>query len=244
MRKLGGVSEKETLESGDAVKESSEPSRDIQLFLKARFDDIKRERPMLIFPAPWPAEEDILQLGRLAAGLFILADTVLAYVVQKGEPISQLQTALRILGNTSDKAFPPISKLYAQILHDAYSPFESNNREYMHRLLAYLVWQKDPLPRVQLVKLLAPPEATAQNLVSIAIINLMPVITLTEPDGPVRVSHKSFLDFLTNRPASSTTTNTRAPEDEIDAFVASLSSELTRSNQCSPPRPNLSTTDE
>jgi hypothetical protein len=87
-----------TLETGNSVSE--ETQCDIRLFFEQNFDEI---RPMLGLPRGWPGELTIDQLTKRAAGLFIWAKTVIAFMGEKrGKPEGKLQPILS--GNLRTKS--------------------------------------------------------------------------------------------------------------------------------------------
>lgn len=57
------------------------PDADIKLFLKAKFDAIKRDHPLSRqLPESWPLPVDVSRLVRKSSGQFIYASTVVKYI--------------------------------------------------------------------------------------------------------------------------------------------------------------------
>jgi hypothetical protein len=64
-----------------ALDDTYRPDRDIQVFLKSAFDEIKRKHPSkAYFPTSWPSRQDIRRLVEKSSGQFIFASTVAKYV--------------------------------------------------------------------------------------------------------------------------------------------------------------------
>ncbi|KLO10466.1 hypothetical protein SCHPADRAFT_516305 [Schizopora paradoxa] len=106
-------------------------------------------------------------------------------------------------------------------------------------VLAFLVFQKEPLRRDELIRLLSP--FTTESSISSAIDNLMPVIAEAHPvDGEmIRCSHKSFSDVLEKPDALKSSFHHDADETwrengkkKVDTFRDELLPELTESAQC------------
>ncbi|KAF8149363.1 NACHT domain-containing protein, partial [Crassisporium funariophilum] len=63
-----------------ALDESYLPSKDIEIFLLAKFENIKQNHPIGdVLGRTWPAQSDINSLVRKASGQFIYASTVIKY---------------------------------------------------------------------------------------------------------------------------------------------------------------------
>jgi hypothetical protein len=64
-----------------ALDDTYRPDRDIEVFLKSTFDEIKRKHPSkAYFPTSWPSRQDIRRLVEKSSGQFIFASTVAKYV--------------------------------------------------------------------------------------------------------------------------------------------------------------------
>jgi hypothetical protein len=64
-----------------ALDDSYRPDRDIEVFLKSTFDEIKRNHPSRAhLPTSWPSSEDVRRLVNKSSGQFIFASTVAKYV--------------------------------------------------------------------------------------------------------------------------------------------------------------------
>jgi hypothetical protein len=64
-----------------ALDDTYQPDRDIEIFLRSTFDEIKRKHPAKAhFPTSWPSSEDIHRLVKKSSGQFIFASTVAKYV--------------------------------------------------------------------------------------------------------------------------------------------------------------------
>jgi len=64
-----------------ALDDTYQPDRDIEVFLRSTFDEIKRKHPSRAhFPGSWPSPENIRQLVEKSSGQFIFASTVAKYL--------------------------------------------------------------------------------------------------------------------------------------------------------------------
>lgn len=107
----------------DEISIDDEARQDVQEFLTAEFEEIRRMFPDVV-PSQWPSETQLRQLGRAASGLFVVASTVTMFV-EKGthdNPVSRLQLCLDFIAKAlaPDEVNPlrALDLLYEQIMND------------------------------------------------------------------------------------------------------------------------------
>ena len=172
---------------------------DIRLYLKTELAKIPKTRSGCTFPPDWPTSYDIDILCKKAAGLFIYASTVIKFVASKFDvPTERLDL---ILGSETADHEGGIDLLYAQILELAFREAGARQQKLYARfrnvvgsvLLVYY-----PLSRKALSDLVT--HCGTPSLISATLDSLHSLldIPISEND-PIRVFHKSFPDFLTDR---------------------------------------------
>lgn len=104
--------------------DSTEACRDVEHYLNASFDNIRKQFPDSI-PAPpsrWPTERQILKLAYAAKGYFVFASTAIRFIEDQSlaDPVSQLDLMLAIIDKLpaapEGQPFNLLDALYAQIL--------------------------------------------------------------------------------------------------------------------------------
>ena len=100
-----------------ALDNSYHPDADIEVFIKAKFDAIKRYHPLSHhLPEPWPSTSDVDRLVCKASGQFIYASTVMKYIESPRHwPTDRLKTTLGIMTHGKDTPFADLDALYTQI---------------------------------------------------------------------------------------------------------------------------------
>ncbi|KXN80595.1 hypothetical protein AN958_09964 [Leucoagaricus sp. SymC.cos] len=84
--------------------DSTEACQDVEHFLRSEFETIKGSHPVIMALYPqWPQEKDFLKLAAAASGLFVYAATAVRFIsdMAHGDPISQFQLLLDLIGGTS-----------------------------------------------------------------------------------------------------------------------------------------------
>ncbi|KAF8161616.1 hypothetical protein B0H34DRAFT_673507 [Crassisporium funariophilum] len=100
------------------LDESYLPSDDIEIFLLAKFEEVKESHPLSSFLDPtWPTQSEISSLVDKASGQFIYASTVIKYVNSpRHRPVDRLKVILGILTPPSkDTPFAALDALYSFI---------------------------------------------------------------------------------------------------------------------------------
>ena len=181
------------------VKRSS-VDEDIILYLMIHLTNIRETRSDCEFPEEWPSSYDINILCKKAGGLFIYAATVVKFVASKHHiPSERLDFV--ILRPQSAIHEGGIDLLYTQILELAFQGADPGEQELYSRfrnVVGAVLLVFHPLSRKALHNLLRKCETSSH--ISTPLRSLHSLLNI--PDGedePIRVFHKSFPDFLTDR---------------------------------------------
>ena len=181
------------------VKRSS-VDEDIKLYFRTYLTEIRETRSDCEFPEGWPSSYDIDILCKKAGGLFIYASTVIKFVASKYHlPTERLDL---IILRPQDAAHEGgIDLLYTQILELAFHDADPGEQELYSRFrnvvgAVLLVFR--PLSRKTLSNLLK--HCGTSSHISTTLRFLHSLLNVPDSEGePIRVFHKSFPDFLTNR---------------------------------------------
>ena len=173
---------------------------DIKLYLRAYLTKIRETRSDCEFPEDWPSSYDINLLCKEAGGLFIYASTVVKFVAPKYHlPTERLD--LIILRSKDAAHEEGINDLYTQILELAFQDAKPSEQElYSHfrNVVGAILLASRPLSRKVLSKLLG--NCGTPFHISTTLRFLHSVLNVPDSeDEPIRVFHKSFPDFLTDR---------------------------------------------
>ncbi|PPQ67940.1 hypothetical protein CVT26_005820 [Gymnopilus dilepis] len=102
-----------------SLNDSFEADADINAYLLANFDTIRKTHPMRSFlpPAPWPSTKFIRQLVKKASGQFIYASTVIRFIqFPEGNPEKRLKSILAGGAEQEKQSFQQLDNLYTTIL--------------------------------------------------------------------------------------------------------------------------------
>ena len=179
---LDGDSEKIQLLSGVDVDTTT--SKDIERFMVARFEEISSRFPSSLCSS-WPGSHKIQDLVDHAAGLFILAKTMLQWIGD-GDPEDRLSQ----IGDNLGEAGANLDKLYCQILATATHRLRGTEFNGFTTALSAIVLAKDPLSRDDLKALFQFSDTLTE-----LIMRKLTVVVSTQ-SSLLRVCHKSFSDFL------------------------------------------------
>ena len=183
---LQNISQHIGLPTGELVE--LEASNDISLFFRCQFAEIIPSYPAL--SDSWPGEATIERLTKRSAGLFIWAQTVMKFMLEGG-PEDQL--ALVLNGNEEGAN---IDLLYKKILEHSFRKIGRHVLDAFPIIVGAVILAKTPLSREDLKCLLGSvPEVTSLDFI---LNKLSSVISTGENDKLLRISHKSFADFLTD----------------------------------------------
>ena len=161
--------------------------------------NIRETRSDCEFPEEWPSLYDINLLCKKAGGLFIYASTVVKFVASKYHlPTERLDL---IISRSRDAAHEGVDRLYTQILELAFQDADSGDQELYSRfrnVVGAILLASHPLSRTALSKLLG--NCGTPFHISTTLRFLHSVLNVPDSeDEPIRVFHKSFPDFLTDR---------------------------------------------
>ena len=181
------------------VKRSS-VDEDIELYLRTHLTNIRNTRSDCEFPEDWPSSYDTHITCKKAGGLFIYASTVVKFVASKYHlPTERLD--LIILSSQGAAHEGGIDLLYTQILELAFHDADPSERELYSRfrnVVGAVLLVSQPLSRKALSNLLRNYGTPSHISSTLRFLHSL----LNVPDGedePIRVFHKSFPDFLTDR---------------------------------------------
>ena len=173
---------------------------DIKLFLRTYLTDIREMRSDSKFPEEWPSSYDIDLLCKEAGGLFIYASTVVKFVASEYHlPSERLNLIIsRSQGAAHEEG---VDLLYTQILDLAFQGVKSGEQELYSRfrnVVGTVLLALHPLSKNALSKLLENCGTPFHISTTLRFLHSL----LNVPDGedqPIRIFHKSFPDFLTDR---------------------------------------------
>ncbi|KAJ3536254.1 hypothetical protein NMY22_g6109 [Coprinellus aureogranulatus] len=168
-----------------------DPDSDIELFLRAQFNDIRRRYRLSI---SWPGEEVFKALRDESSGQFIYATTVVRFLeTAKGHPQARLDNLITTDWGSlavNAKALSPLDALYTHILNSGPEP-ESSVR------WLGAIHDLHGRPALFVRQLLQEYEGQAEYHLE----NLASLIHIPTPEAihsPFEFHHKSLLDFLKN----------------------------------------------
>lgn len=170
---------------------------DIRVYFKYRFEEIKAEdtlrQPYDVLPVDWPGEHSIQALVDLAVPLFIFAFTVCRFI-SESDPKRRLKT---ILQQPKYMSFSGLDKTYLPILNQLI--LERDKQEHNHVIAEFrnvvgpIILLANPLSAPSLSSLL---EISLRDIGEV-LRHLHSVLNIsTDRDGPIRLLHLSFRDFL------------------------------------------------
>jgi hypothetical protein len=179
------ICRKITLETGESV--TPETRNDIRIFLERSFDEI---RPELGLRPTWPGEAAIRQLTERSAGLFIWANTTIAFIKSRsGNPTSKLKLVLA--GNLGTKS-DIIDTLYHNILVHHFHGSDRETFDMFNKILGAIIVARIPLRCSDLEPLLGIPDEDDWSFNS----TLNKLSSVIDLEDLIRFRHLSFAEFL------------------------------------------------
>ena len=173
---------------------------DIKLYLRIHLTDIREMRSDCEFPEEWPGSYDIDVLCKKAGGLFIYASTVVKFIASEYHlPTERLD--LIILRSQGAAHEGGIDLLYTQILELAFfnaGPGEQELYSRFRNVVGAVLLVSHPLSRKTLSNLLKNCGTPSHISTTLRFLHSLLNVPDSE-DEPIRVFHKSFSDFLTDR---------------------------------------------
>ncbi|KAI9772504.1 MAG: hypothetical protein M1840_000709 [Geoglossum simile] len=171
---------------------------DITVFLKYKFETIRRQRAL---PVEWPGEQAIERLVQNASGLFIWAATACQFVME-GRQFAGERLSLILQGNSSKtKPEEKLNDIYITVLTNSIrNEFSDHEKEEQYKMLrtslGAIVIIFSPLSIVSLARLLHIPKETISRTLD----DLHAILDIPKDQGhPIRLHHSSFRDFLLDR---------------------------------------------
>ena len=169
---------------------------DIKLFFQSQLSDLTENRSDCDSMGDWPSSSDVEILCKKAAGLFIYASTVIKFVATDGLPTDRLSLITSLPQSTAKEGRSGVDQLYSEVLQQAFITVSPDNTQpylqFKHVVGAVLLIF-NPLSIKDLSDLLGPSTQHIRNTVrSLHSLLLVP----ESSEGPIRIFHKSFPDFL------------------------------------------------
>jgi hypothetical protein len=165
------------------------PNKDIELFLKARFSEIRRG---FRISSAWPGDDAIQWIIDTASGQFIFAATVIRYISDPSSlPQRRLEHILCRLsqGTKGGNPYGTLDRLYVHIFNS------SPNPKLAVTWIGAIAQYNDELPANYWIRFFETVEGEATYVLG----NLASLISIPPPHDdstPFRLYHKSLLDFL------------------------------------------------
>lgn len=98
------------------LDDSCQPEDDIRVFVKAKFDAIKRDHQLRPGLQSWPSPANIEYLVRKSSGQFIYVSTVMKYIEsRRHSPMERLKVILGIISHGKDTPYADLDALYTHI---------------------------------------------------------------------------------------------------------------------------------
>jgi len=172
--------------------ESDQVDRDIRLFFKNKFSELPALWDGL---DDWPTKEQLDQLCRRAAGLFVYAAATVKFIdSNKRDPRRQLMLLLRSQ-NIGAREGKSLDLLYTSILREAFGDENPDDDAETLSVLGAVVLAANPLSPSIIATLLG---FNAKDVrLSLSAVNSL-LLLQDGVDHPVRPFHKSFPDFITD----------------------------------------------
>jgi NACHT domain len=179
--------------------DSATVDSDIKSFVTFRLDKIATRRRQSI-SGQWPSDRDIAVVLKKTSGLFIIASVILRFI---DSPFASPQKRLKLIvdpqESTTYEGRSGIDVVYHQILSASFEHAGEDDAVFfdqLHLVVGSIVLALKPLPRTSLAELL---EMTPEDI-WIILIHLHSVLIVPESElEPIRILHKSFADFITDK---------------------------------------------
>ena len=170
-------------------------NNDIKLFFQTQLTELAEERSDCSLTEGWPSPSEIKILCEKAAGFFIYAATAIKFIMSESHtPTQQLNHITSLPHSTSHEGRSGLDILYIQVLKQAVNDMDAGDEEFcshFRTVVGAVLLVFNPLSVKALSDLLGVSGISAA-LRSLHSVLLVP----TSKAAPVRIFHKSFLDFL------------------------------------------------
>ena len=172
---------------------------DIRRFFNHRLSGLARRRGGI---GGWPTDEQLDELCRRAAGLFVYAVATVNFLEHKfNRPSDQLDALMESPGSTVHegkaklKTHTSLDTLYTSILKSAFLGNNTNDDATVRSILSAVVLTSNPLSPSTIATLMGFGSDCVQRLLE----SIQSLLLFSEdPSHPVRPFHKSFPDFVTD----------------------------------------------
>jgi NACHT domain len=219
--------------------ESSVVDADIRSFVKARLEDVGFRNRFCI-AGPWPSDEDIATITKKASGHFIVASVILRFIdYPYAMPQDRLKLIASMLNHTIYEGKSGVDVTYIQVLVANLSNVDKEDSQFFDQLrlvLASIVLAFNPLSRASLGRMLG----MSSGQIWMILRSLHSVLIVPDSDSePIRICHKSFADFLTDRKRCSDERfyiNASVHHSQLGAFCLTLMTSTLTKNICRLPR--------
>ena len=211
--------------------ESDQVNSDIRLFFENSFLEL-----VPIFPelAGWPAKQQLDELCKRAAGLFIYAAVTVKFISNDElHPSKQLNILLKSKEIGAHEG-EDLDSLYTLVLQKAFGGRRLKHCVMVCSILGAVVFATDPISPSTIAKLLGFDDEDVIHILSLA----NSFLICQDSNHPVRLFHKSFPDFITDK---SRCTNQRfyiSPPDhhsELLVGCLNLMNQTLEKNMCQLP---------
>lgn len=150
-------------------------------------------------PPPWtPSHSDLNTLIMAAGKLFIIASTVIKYILDDKicDPQSQTDDLVRgiAVDDTGDNPMNMLDSIYTQILRAAFPSKSPRLAERFQAVIGTILLLQEPLALSSLASLLQPDGVDVPS----ALLHIQSIISLDGKEKVPRIYHKSFPDFVTD----------------------------------------------
>ena len=177
--------------------EPSQVNKDIRLFFRHSFSELKRRKLGL---ENWPTEEQLYQICERTAGLFVHAMATVRFLDKKNNnPKRQLDRLLQspessvFEGKTKFKGMTTLDSLYTSILQGAFGDDDPEDDHRIQSVLGAIILATNPHSPSTIAALLGfEVEDVFPLLLSVHSL----LVLQEDTDRPVQPFHKSFPDFI------------------------------------------------
>ncbi|PPQ87784.1 hypothetical protein CVT25_008828 [Psilocybe cyanescens] len=178
-----------------ALDDTYQPHKDIRLYLKDSFRDIRETHIMRDhLPDSWPSLEDLFKLVEKSSGQFIYAATVIRYVSSpRHNPLDRLKVIQGLLPVKDDRPYAQLDALYINILSEV-----EDVKTVLRILGITVVLPGNPYHSSGQVEFsdLEKFMQLTPGIVQLLLIDLLSVVDVSYNSIPIKFHHASFSDFL------------------------------------------------
>jgi NACHT domain len=219
--------------------ETSVVDADIKSYVRTRLMEIaKRKRRIIV--GSWPSDKEITAVTKKSSGYFIVASVIVEFIDDPYEvPQDRLKMILAMTDSGTYAGKSVIDVRYGQILEYSFrdAPGDDSGPFKRFRLvMASILLAFNPLSCADLARILG---MSSERILAI-LHRLHSVVIVPDSDTePIRICHKSFADFLTDRQrCSDTRLHVNAPSRHLELAVRCLRviKETLNRNMCKLPR--------